>query len=112
VKRLVRPGIGFRSFHAARRTLAGYEAKVLIRKGQVRNIGGRDMRAKPPSSLSYSRVLTDLPANQTICGSPQSLQHNQFAPTGLDGMMSHLCSEQVVGADSRWTPWIIWDFRS
>ncbi|SDE46580.1 DDE domain-containing protein [Belnapia rosea] len=30
-KRLVRPGQGFGSFHTARRTLAGYEAMVMIR---------------------------------------------------------------------------------
>ena len=34
------------SFWTARRTLAGYEAMAMIRKGQLRNIGGRDMRAQ------------------------------------------------------------------
>ncbi len=46
VERLVRPGLGFGGFHTARRTLAGYEAMALVRKGQVGNIGGRDMRAQ------------------------------------------------------------------
>lgn len=46
VKRLVRPELGFGSFHTARRTLAGYEAMAMIRKGQVRHVGGRDMRAQ------------------------------------------------------------------
>jgi transposase-like protein len=46
VKRLVRPGLGFGSFHTARRTLAGYEVMAMIRKGQVRKVGGRDMRAQ------------------------------------------------------------------
>ena len=46
LKRLVRPGLGFGSFWTARRTLAGYEAMAMIRKGQVWNIGGRDMRAQ------------------------------------------------------------------
>jgi transposase, IS6 family len=46
LKRLVRPGLGFGGFHTARRTLTGYEAMAMIRKGQVRNIGGRDMRAQ------------------------------------------------------------------
>ena len=45
-KRLVRPGLGFGGFHTARRTLAGYEAMAMVRKGQVRSIGGRDMRAQ------------------------------------------------------------------
>ncbi len=46
VKRLVRPGLGFGSFRTARRTLAGHEAMAVIRKGQVRDIGGRDMRTQ------------------------------------------------------------------
>jgi transposase, IS6 family len=46
VKRLIRPGLGFGSFGTARRTLAGYEAMAMIRKGQVRNIGGSDIRAQ------------------------------------------------------------------
>ena len=46
IKRLVRPGLGFGSLHTARRTLAGYEAMAMIRKGQVHGIGGRDMPAQ------------------------------------------------------------------
>jgi transposase-like protein len=46
MKRLVRPGLGFGSFWTARRTLAGYEVMAMVRKGQVRRIGGRDMRAQ------------------------------------------------------------------
>jgi IS6 family transposase len=46
VKRLIRPGLGFGSFWTARRTLAGYEAMAMIRKGQVRNISGRDIRTQ------------------------------------------------------------------
>jgi transposase-like protein len=46
IKRLVRPGLGFGSFWTARRTLAGYEVMAMVRKGQLRTIGGRDMRAQ------------------------------------------------------------------
>ena len=46
VKRLIRPGLGFASFRTARRTLAGYEVMAMMRKGQVRKIGGCDMRAQ------------------------------------------------------------------
>ena len=46
LKRLVRPGLGFGGFRTARRTLAGYEVMAMVRKGQVRNIGGHDMRAQ------------------------------------------------------------------
>jgi transposase-like protein len=48
IKRLVRPGLGFGSLPTARRTLAGYEGMAMIRKGQVRSIGGSDMRAQAP----------------------------------------------------------------
>ena len=46
IRRLIRPGLGFGSFWTARRTLAGYEAMAMIRKGQVRNIGGSDINAQ------------------------------------------------------------------
>jgi transposase, IS6 family len=46
LKRLVRPGLGFGGFRTARRTLAGYEAMAMVRKGQVRGIGGCDMRTQ------------------------------------------------------------------
>jgi hypothetical protein len=39
--------IQYRGRHGtARRTLAGFEACAMIRKGQVRNIDGRDIRAQ------------------------------------------------------------------
>lgn len=46
IKRLTGPGLGFGSFWTARRTLAGYEAMTMMRKGQVRGIDGRDMKAQ------------------------------------------------------------------
>ena len=46
IKRLMRPGLGFASLPTARRTLAGYEAMALIRKGQVHNISGPNMQAQ------------------------------------------------------------------
>ena len=46
VKRLTGPGLGFGGFWTARRTLAGYEAMAMIRKGQVRDIGGKDIKAQ------------------------------------------------------------------
>ena len=46
IKRLVRPGLGFGCFRTARRTLAGFEAFAMIRKGQIRNLDGRDIRAQ------------------------------------------------------------------
>jgi transposase, IS6 family len=46
IKRLIRPGLGFGSLRTARRTLAGYEAMAMIKKGQAYQIGRRDMRAQ------------------------------------------------------------------
>jgi transposase, IS6 family len=48
VKRLTRPGLGFGGFWTARRTLAGFEAMAMIRKGQVRNIVETISKRKPP----------------------------------------------------------------
>ncbi len=45
-KQLIRPGLGFGGFWTARRTLAGYEVMAMMRKGQVRHVGGRDMQAQ------------------------------------------------------------------
>jgi transposase-like protein len=46
VKRLIRPGLGFGNMRTARRTLAGYEAMAMIRKGQAHWVGGRDIQAQ------------------------------------------------------------------
>ena len=39
IKRVVNPGLGFSSFNTARRTLKGYEAMHMIRKGQIEGVG-------------------------------------------------------------------------
>jgi transposase-like protein len=46
IKRLVRPGLGFKSFVSASRTIAGYEAMAMIRKGQVVGAPANDMSAQ------------------------------------------------------------------
>ncbi len=43
IKRLTRPGMGFHSFNTARRTLKGYEAMNMIRKGQIQGVARGDM---------------------------------------------------------------------
>jgi transposase-like protein len=45
IKRLVKPGIGFGSFNTARRTLRGYEAMNMIRKGQIQSVERGDIQA-------------------------------------------------------------------
>ena len=46
IKRLVRPGLGFKSFHTARRTIAGYEILAMVRKRQVAAMPANDMPAQ------------------------------------------------------------------
>ena len=38
IKRLVKPGMGFGSFNTARRTLKGYEAMNMLKKGQIEKV--------------------------------------------------------------------------
>lgn len=38
IKRLVKPGMGFKSFNTARQTLRGFEAMNMPRKGQVAGV--------------------------------------------------------------------------
>ncbi|CCD03187.1 hypothetical protein [Azospirillum baldaniorum] len=40
---MVRPGLGFKGFHTARRTIAGYEILAMVRKGPVTAIPANDM---------------------------------------------------------------------
>jgi transposase, IS6 family len=44
IKRRVKAKQGFREFYAARRTIQGYEAMHMIRKGQARWVSGSDVR--------------------------------------------------------------------
>jgi len=46
VKRRVNPGLGFGAFHTAQRTIQGYEAMHMLRKGQVEGITRGDIRAQ------------------------------------------------------------------
>lgn len=46
IKRLVRPGLGFKSFVTVNQTIAGYEAMAMIRKGQVVSAQANDMGAQ------------------------------------------------------------------
>ena len=43
IKRRINPGLGFGSFNTARRTLKGYEAMNMIRKGQIKDIDKEDV---------------------------------------------------------------------
>jgi IS6 family transposase len=46
IKRLTKPGMGFYSFETASKTLQGYEAMNMIRKGQVQGVRKGDILAQ------------------------------------------------------------------
>jgi len=46
VQRLIKPGMGFKSFNTARRTIKGYEAMNMLRKGQVTRVPKADVQAQ------------------------------------------------------------------
>jgi len=58
IKRLVRPGLGFKRFRTAWRTLVGYESLAMMSKGQVKRIGGNDIVAQ----AAFVNALFDVAA--------------------------------------------------
>ena len=46
IKRLVRPGLGFKSFTSASQTLSGHEAMAMIRNAQIASVSANDMGAQ------------------------------------------------------------------
>ncbi len=51
IKRLTRPMLGFKNFHAAQRTLAGMEVMAMIKKGQMKTLAGD---RKTPAEMFYA----------------------------------------------------------
>ncbi len=83
IKRLVRPGLGFGSLRTARRTLAGYEVMAMISKGQVHNIGGRDM----PAQAAFIAEL--LMSQLKIAARPRIMRRAPGFATEPCGQRSH-----------------------
>jgi len=46
LQRLIKPGLGFKSFNTARRTIKGYEVMQMLRKGQVIGVAKGDVLAQ------------------------------------------------------------------
>jgi len=46
LQRLIKPGLGFKSFNTARRTIKGYEAMHMLRKRQVTGVPKGDEMLK------------------------------------------------------------------
>jgi len=51
IKRLTRPMLGFKNFHAAQRTLAGMEVMAMIKKGQMKTRAGNE---QTPAEMFYA----------------------------------------------------------
>ena len=51
IKRLVKPMLGFNTFHSARRTLCGIERMQMIKKGQMIVVTGQELS---PTEQFYS----------------------------------------------------------
>jgi transposase-like protein len=58
IKRLVRPGLGFKSFHTARWTIAGDAIMARGRKGQVSTVVSNAM----PAQAAFRAALFDVAA--------------------------------------------------
>jgi IS6 family transposase len=58
IKRLVRPGLGFKSMRTAPRIIAGYEIFAMIRKNEVAAIPASDMGAQRTFIASLFAVAT------------------------------------------------------
>ena len=56
IKRLIRLGLGFKSFTTASRTIAGYEVIAMIRKVQVAIAPANDMKAQSYFIAALFRV--------------------------------------------------------
>jgi IS6 family transposase len=53
MKRRVEPGLGFSAFATAQRTIQGYEAMHMLRKGQLEGVAKGDV-------LTQNRVINQL----------------------------------------------------
>jgi transposase-like protein len=62
IKRLVKPSMGFFSFETAWRTLQGYEAINMMRKGQIRGVSkGNSLRQAAFLTIVRSVLVVERP---------------------------------------------------
>ena len=66
IKRLTLPGMGFHSFNTARRTLRGFEAMNMLRKGQVVGVEKGDVKART-ERLRGTRLLFKAAPSDSVC---------------------------------------------
>ena len=73
IKRRVNAKQGFREFQAARRTIQGYEAMSIIRKGQVRWLSGHASSVRIASSTNSSMWQPKVPGNDAFSSNSCSI---------------------------------------
>ena len=79
IKRLVRLGLGFGEFHSAKRTLQGYEAMNMIRKGQVEGATKGDIEAQVKFiDQLFDNGCIENYFNGDFSVIAELMQHNQF----------------------------------
>ena len=74
------PVAGFGGLQIAKHTLAGYGVMAMIRKGQVHNVGGRNMQAQAAFVAGLFGVAAKAPLLNVSLARIQRLQQN---PCGL-----------------------------
>jgi transposase-like protein len=94
IKRRVNAKQGFREFQAAQRTIQGYEAMNMMRKGQVRWVSGLMFAVKFSSSTNSSNWPTE-PAASTV--SPP----NSCDPSNANRKLQHYPQAGRRGFESR-----------
>jgi len=62
LQKLIKLGMGFKSFNTARRTIKGYEAMHMLRKGQVSGVAKGDVLAQLNFMAQILEVATGLRA--------------------------------------------------
>ena len=101
IKRLVRPGLGFGGFRTARRTLAGFEAMAMIRKGRFERSAdaiSEDRRSSlplfsiPPHKGDRIQFIPVLPSSAIVFATE---------PPNLLRILAGLRNRNVHGRDSR-----------
>ena len=108
MKRRVNPGLGVGAFSPAERTIQGYEALPMLRKGQIEGLAKGAVRTQnrvmnQMFGLAASRVLAQplLTRHSVFATRPRLLVHVQAGATLVHDRHSHL---RVTGQRLAWSP--------
>ena len=88
----------FREFQAARRTIDGYEAMHMIRKGQARWVSDDDIRKQN----QFIDQLFDLPPETSPPSSSRDVLRHRFQSCNTSFVILNQCAIQIENVDSRY----------